>query len=61
MTIAVPTTTVSSITVYHHTQDGVKGYMFSVPGNMPQFVTEAEADKLARYMLFEQPEEDHAV
>lgn len=43
------------VTVHHHIQNGVEGYLFRIPGK-PLFIPENEADKLARYMLFNKPE-----
>ena len=61
MTISIQTTTKSNVTVFHHTQDGVKGYMFTIPGSAQQFVDEQDADRLARYMLFEEPHVDNTL
>lgn len=56
MTIALHTTTKSTVTVWHHVLDDVKGYMFSIPGAAPMFLDEPQADQLARYMLFAEPD-----
>lgn len=57
MTIQIQTTKLTPpITVHHHTHDGVEGYIFRVSGD-PVFISEEEADKLARYMLFKNPDE----
>jgi hypothetical protein len=56
MTIQVQTTKITApITVHHHTHEGVEGYIFRVSGD-PVFISEHEADKLARYMLFKDGE-----
>lgn len=47
------------ITVHKHIQDGVEGYLFRTFPE-PFFLPEAEADKLARYMLFS-PRTEEAV
>jgi hypothetical protein len=55
MTISIPTTTKSTVTAYHHEQDGVKGYILNFASTIV-FLTEGDADKLGRYFLF--PTED---
>jgi hypothetical protein len=59
MTISIATVTHQQLTAYHHEQDGVKGYRVVI-GTASVFIPEAEADKLARYMLFTPPAQaDH--
>lgn len=51
MTIQIPVSGPKMLTAYHHTVDGVKGYILSIEGAQV-FVSEKRADELARYMLF---------
>ena len=54
MTISIPTKINGSLTAWHQTVDGVKGYIVST-GPVQAFVTEEDADKLGRYFLFQEP------
>lgn len=57
MTMSIPVRSLSNVLAYHQEivdSDGVpkKGYILQVQGSMPVFMTEKEADKLGRYLLF---------
>jgi len=54
MTISIPTVTKTNLTAFHSNEDGVQGYRLSV-GVTSVFLAEADADALARYMLFAEP------
>ena len=59
MTVSVPAKSNTSVVAYHHTQDGVKGYILNV-GSSQVFLEEAAADKLGRYFIWEEPEQPPA-
>ena len=58
MTITIPTLTTASSTLStdHHVQDGVAGYLVKL-GAETAFIPEADGDRLARFMLFDKPDE----
>lgn len=52
MTIQIPAVAAPRvITAYHHKEGDVQGYRVNI-GAESVFITESDADKLARYMLF---------
>lgn len=61
MTIQIPakTTADPQILVFHSEKEGVKGYTLRIYGTLIDlFIDEANADKIARYMLFTPSIED---
>jgi hypothetical protein len=51
MTIAVQTINmVRGLNAYHHTHDGVEGFIVGT-GGQQQFVVKVEAERLGRYLL----------
>ena len=58
MTIEIPVkpTADPKILVFHSEKEGVKGYTLRIYGTLVDlFIDEANADKIARYMLFTPP------
>lgn len=53
MSISIPSTTSSNVAVERHEkEDGSKGYLLQIAGATQVFIAEADADRLARFLLF---------